>query len=63
MRWDRAMPVVTNVEDLRRMARRRFAKAISEYVDRGSYDEQTLRANRADGEILGVRPRSARRAR
>ncbi len=51
------MPVVTNIEDLRRMAQKRVAKAIFDYVDRGSYDEQTLRANRADLEALQFRQR------
>jgi len=46
------MPVVTNVDDLRALAKKRVARAIFDYVDRGSYDEQTLRANRADLEAL-----------
>ncbi len=53
------MPVVTNIADLRRMAQRRVAKAVFDYVDRGSYDEQTLRANRADLEALHFRQRVA----
>jgi len=53
------MPVVTNIDDLRRMAQRRVAKAVFDYVDRGSYDEQTLRANRADLESLRFRQRVA----
>lgn len=53
------MPVVTNVEDLRLMARKRVAKAVFDYVDRGSYDEQTLRANRADLDALHFRQRVA----
>lgn len=36
------------VTDLRDMARRRVPKWIFDYVDSGSYDEQTLRANRRD---------------
>src|SRR3990170_835901 len=51
------MPVVTNVEDLREMARRRVAKAVFDYVDRGSYDEATMRANRADLDALHFRQR------
>jgi L-lactate dehydrogenase (cytochrome) len=51
------MRVVTNVEDLREMARRRVAKAVFDYVDRGSYDEATLRANRADLDALHFRQR------
>ena len=39
---------ITNIEDLRVLARRRVPKALFEYVDGGSYDELTLRANRAD---------------
>jgi len=53
------MPVVTNVQDLRQMARKRVAKAVFDYVDRGSYDEQTLRANRADLDALHFRQRVA----
>ena len=51
------MPVVTNIEDLRQMAKKRVAKAIFEYVDRGAYDESTLRANRADLDALKFRQR------
>src|SRR5437870_6787280 len=53
------MPVVTNVEDLRQLAKKRVARAIFDYVDRGSYDEATLRANRADLEALTLRQRVA----
>ena len=51
------MAVVTCIEDLRLLAKRRVARAIFEYVDRGSYSEQTLRANRADLESLALRQR------
>jgi L-lactate dehydrogenase (cytochrome) len=51
------MPVVTCIDDLRTMARKRVARAIFEYVDRGSYAEHTLRANRADLESLALRQR------
>jgi len=53
------MPVVTNIEDLRQMAKRRVAKAIFDYVDRGSYDEDTLRANKNDLDALKFRQRVA----
>ncbi len=53
------MPVVTNIEDLRQMAKQRVARAIFEYVDRGSYDEATLRANRNDLDALKFRQRVA----
>src|ERR1051326_413742 len=52
-----AMRVVTCIEDLREMARKRVARAIFDYVDRGSYAESTLRANRADLESLALRQR------
>ena len=51
------MPVVTCIEDLRAMAERRVARAIFDYVDRGSYTESTLRANRTDLESLALRQR------
>src|SRR5262245_15632341 len=53
------MPVVTCIEDLRQLAKKRVAKAIFDYVDRGAYDEATLRANRADLEALKFRQRVA----
>jgi L-lactate dehydrogenase (cytochrome) len=51
------MPVVTCIEDLRELSRKRIARAIFDYVDRGSYTESTLRANRADLELLTLRQR------
>ena len=51
------MPVVTCIEDLRELSRKRIARAIFDYVDRGSYTESTLRANRADLELLTPRQR------
>jgi L-lactate dehydrogenase (cytochrome) len=51
------MPVVTCIEDLRELSRKRVARAIFDYVDRGSYTESTLRANRADLELLTLRQR------
>jgi L-lactate dehydrogenase (cytochrome) len=55
----RAMPVVTCIEDLREMAKRRIARAIFDYVDRGSYAEATLRANRTDFDAIALRQRVA----
>src|SRR3954464_2660149 len=52
-----AMPVVTCIEDLRQLSKKRVARAIFEYVDCGSYAECTLRANRADLELLTLRQR------
>jgi L-lactate dehydrogenase (cytochrome) len=51
------MPVVTCIEDLRQLAKKRVARAIFDYVDCGSYAECTLRANRADLELLALRQR------
>lgn len=45
------------IEDLRQAARRRVPQAYFRYVDGGSYCEQTLRANRADLERIGLRQR------
>ena len=51
------MPVVTCIDDLRSMAKKRVARAVFEYVDCGSYDQVTLRANRTDLESLALRQR------
>ena len=53
------MPVITSVQDLREAAKKRVAKAIFDYVDRGSYEEETLRANKADLDALKFRQRVA----
>jgi L-lactate dehydrogenase (cytochrome) len=52
-----AMPVVTCIQDLRELSKKRVARAIFDYVDRGSYSEATLRANRADLDLLTLRQR------
>ncbi|HEX5513620.1 MAG TPA: alpha-hydroxy acid oxidase, partial [Gammaproteobacteria bacterium] len=51
------MPVITNNADLRRLAQRRVPRAIFDYVDRGSYEETTLRANTADLDAIKLRQR------
>lgn len=51
------MKTVTNIADLRALARRRVPRAFFEYADSGSYEEETLRANRADLEKLKLRQR------
>jgi len=48
---------ITNVLDLRELARRRVPRAFFEYADRGSYDEITLRDNRAALEAMRLRQR------
>ncbi|HLQ92651.1 MAG TPA: alpha-hydroxy acid oxidase [Xanthobacteraceae bacterium] len=47
----------TNTEDLRQIARRRIPRALFDYVDRGSYDELTLRSNRSDLDAIRLRQR------
>jgi L-lactate dehydrogenase (cytochrome) len=49
--------VITNIEDLRRIARRKIPRAIYDYVERGSYDELTLNANRAELDAIRLRQR------
>ncbi len=52
-------PRVVNIEDLRRMARRRLPRAVFDYMDGGAGDEVTLRENcRAFQEVV-LRPRHA----
>jgi L-lactate dehydrogenase (cytochrome) len=52
-------PRVVNIEDLRRLARRRLPRAVFDYVDGGASDEVTLRENcRAFQEVV-LRPRQA----
>ncbi len=53
------MPVITSIADLRAVARKRVPRALFDYADRGSYDEVTLRRNRADYEALEFRQRVA----
>ena len=52
------MGAITSIADLRELARRRVPKALFDYVDGGSYDEVTLRRNRADFEAIQLRPRA-----
>jgi len=54
-----SVPVITSIADLRAIARKRVPRAIFDYADRGSYDEVTLRRNRADYEALEFRQRVA----
>ena len=53
MHLDRAI----NIEDLRRMARRRLPRAIFDFFDGGAEDEVTLRENRAAFERVRLLPR------
>jgi L-lactate dehydrogenase (cytochrome) len=51
------MKHITCIEDLRELHRRRVPKAFFDYVDRGSYAEETLRANRDDLQQIKFRQR------
>src|SRR5215471_19352064 len=51
------MKPITCIEDLRCLARRKVPKAFFDYADSGSYNEETLRANRADLERIKLRQR------
>jgi L-lactate dehydrogenase (cytochrome) len=53
------VPVITCIEDLRQLHRKRTPKAFYDYVDCGSYTEDTYRANSADLAALKLRQRVA----
>src|SRR5690606_25023251 len=54
------MPVITEIEDLRRLHRRRVPRMFYDYVDVGAWTGGTYRANRADFERICFRQRVAR---
>jgi L-lactate dehydrogenase (cytochrome) len=49
--------VITSVGDFRELARRKVPRAIFDYADRGSYEEITIRRNRADLDALTLKQR------
>lgn len=51
------MTVITSIADFRELARKRIPRAMFDYADRGSYDEITIRRNRADFDALAIRQR------
>ncbi|MDE2146965.1 MAG: alpha-hydroxy-acid oxidizing protein [Burkholderiales bacterium] len=53
------MTVITNVEDLRLLARRRVPRMFYDYADSGSWTEGTYRANEADFAAIKLRQRVA----
>jgi L-lactate dehydrogenase (cytochrome) len=53
------MPVITCVEDLRRMAKKRVPRMFYEYADTGSWTESTYRANEEDFRDIKFRQRVA----
>ena len=53
------MTVITNVEDLRVLAKRRVPRMFYDYADSGSWTEGTYRANEADFQKIKLRQRVA----
>ena len=51
------MKTMTCIEDLRRAHRRKVPRAFYDYVDTGSYNEDTYHANRADLQAIKLRQR------
>src|SRR5580704_14645293 len=51
------MKHITCIEDLRQVHKRKVPKAFFDYADRGSYSEETLRANRDDLQQIKFRQR------
>jgi L-lactate dehydrogenase (cytochrome) len=54
-----AMPVITCIDDLRRLHRRRTPKMFFDYCESGSYSEQTFRENSSDFGQLRLRQKVA----
>src|SRR5687767_11711088 len=52
-------PVITNIEDLRDLAKRRVPRMFYDYADSGSWTESTYRANEADFQKIRLRQRVA----
>ncbi|MBK1684827.1 alpha-hydroxy acid oxidase [Rhodoferax fermentans] len=53
------MPVITNIEDLRILAKARVPRMFYDYADSGSWTESTYRANSADFQAIKLRQRVA----
>ncbi len=54
------MSVITDIEDLRRLARKRVPRMFYDYADSGSWSEGTYRANQDDFAAIKLRQRVAR---
>ena len=52
-------PVITHIEDLREIARRKVPRMFYDYADSGSWTESTYRANEADFQKIKLRQRVA----
>jgi L-lactate dehydrogenase (cytochrome) len=55
----RFMPVITNIDDLKRLYRRRVPRMFYDYAESGSWTEQTFRENTSDFEDIRLRQRVA----
>ena len=53
------MPVITNVDDLHEIYRRRVPKMFYDYCQSGSWTEQTFRENETDFDLIRLRQRVA----
>ncbi|MES1979516.1 MAG: alpha-hydroxy acid oxidase [Pseudomonadota bacterium] len=53
------MPVITNISDLRELAKKRVPRMFYDYADSGSWTEGTYRANEADFQKILLRQRVA----
>ncbi|APW39142.1 alpha-hydroxy-acid oxidizing enzyme [Rhodoferax koreense] len=53
------MPVITNIEDLRILAKKRVPRMFYDYADSGSWTESTYRANTSDFQRIKLRQRVA----
>jgi L-lactate dehydrogenase (cytochrome) len=53
------MPVITNIDDLKSLHRRRVPKMFYDYAESGSWTEQTFRENTSDFDLIRLRQRVA----
>ena len=53
------MPIITDIEDMKRLFKRRVPKMFHDYVDSGSWTESTYRANESDFQKIKLRQRIA----
>jgi len=53
------VPVITNIEDLRILAKKRVPRMFYDYADSGSWTESTYRANESDFQKIKLRQRVA----
>jgi L-lactate dehydrogenase (cytochrome) len=51
------VPIITNIEDLRRLAQKRVPRMFYDYADSGSWTESTYRANESDLQSIKLRQR------